>query len=127
MEGRGTRGIAAAALVAALAAGTAPAAAAATFTVTSTDDSTSPCAGTVCPSLRSAVAAANASGGGTIQLGGGTYRLGSAPNQPVGSGELKVTGAVTIAGAGATATTIQQVDAEHRVIEVGAGGNLTPG
>lgn len=113
------------ALVAAVAIGAllglAPVAAASTYTVTDTADSTAPCSGTTCPSLRSAVAAAVAEGGSTVMLGSGTYKLGNGAMQVVGDGELKITGGVKLVGAGSGATTIQQTDGVHRVLEVTTG------
>src|SRR5690349_7966248 len=83
-----------------------PAHATTIFTVTGkTDPSPTPaCAGTVCPSLRAAVAAANLSPGAAITLGSGTYQL--------SHGKLTLSGSMTIAGAGSTATTIQQTGAD---------------
>jgi hypothetical protein len=106
------------AAVAALLLSGAAVASAATYAVTSTDDSTSPCSGTSCPSLRAAVAAAGADPGSTVALGAETYKLGNGPGQPIGDGELKITAGVTIVGAGSGATSIQQTDGQHRVIEV---------
>jgi hypothetical protein len=80
-----------------------PAHATTTFTVTGlTDPSPTPaCGGTVCPSLRAAVAAANASPGSVIQLGSGTFQL--------SQGELTLAASMSIEGAGEGATTIKQV------------------
>lgn len=90
----------------------APAFAAQTFTVSGTGDpSTAPCSGAVCPSLRDAVAAANAEPGSTIQLGSQTYDL--------TQGALSLTANMTIAGNG----TIQQT-ATDRVIATGVGTNV---
>jgi hypothetical protein len=88
----------------------APSAIAATFTVTSTLDGTGGCVGTVCPSLRSAISAANAAAGpDQITLQAGVFRIerGSAtPEDGNLTGDLDVTGDLTIRGAGAQATTI---------------------
>ncbi len=70
-----------------------------TFTVTGTTDTTDPCAGVECPSLRSALAAAKADAGPeTITLPAGQYTL--------TQGTLAVDSPVTIDGAGARATAI---------------------
>src|SRR5258705_3272183 len=83
-------------------------AAAHTFTVSGTSDPASPaCAGTVCASLRAAVAAANASPGSTIQLDPATYTL--------SQGQLQLTADMAITGAGAAVTTIHQT-AANRVL-----------
>jgi hypothetical protein len=87
----------------------APAALAQTYTVKGMSDPspTPSCSATVCPSVRAAVAAANASPGSTIQLGSGIYTL--------SQGVLHLTAGVTIAGKGRSATTIKQT-APDRVI-----------
>jgi methionine-rich copper-binding protein CopC len=95
----------------------AAAASADTFTVTGTSDSTAPCGGTVCPSLRSAIAAANAHGGSTVQLGAGTFTLGKGNGAPVDTGELQVHETMTIAGAGMGRTIIKQTDGQDRVLD----------
>jgi hypothetical protein len=105
-------------VVVALVLSSAEVASAATYTVADTADSTTPCTGTTCPSLRSAVAAAVADPGSTVALGGGTYKLGNGAGNAIGDGELKITAGVTIVGAGSGATTVQQTDGQHRVIEV---------
>jgi hypothetical protein len=75
-------------------------AAADTFTVTTTTDSTDPCVGTDCPSIRSALFAAQQTDivGDTIIVPAGDYML--------TGGELTVDVNVEIAGAGARATRI---------------------
>jgi hypothetical protein len=88
-----------------------------TFTVTGTSDSTAACSGTACPSLRSAIAAANAHAGSTVQLGAGTFTLGNGNGAPVGSGELQVYEDMTIAGAGIGKTIIKQTDGQDRVLD----------
>ena len=91
----------------------APLAAASVYTVSGTSDpSPTPlCSGTVCPSLRAAVAAANANPGSTVQLGRATYTLSQGTSlQPVVN--------VTIAGDGPSATTIVQTGMD-RVIFAG--------
>ena len=90
-----------------LAAGFATTASAATVTVTATADASGPCGGGKCPSLRSAVAVANATPGTTIRLRAGTY--------PLHRGELQVSAATKIIGAGAGRTTIRQADGISRV------------
>jgi len=79
-----------------------PAHATTTFTVTGTSDPspTPTCAGTVCPSLRAAVEAANSNSDAVIELGSATYQL--------SQDDLKLTASVLITGAGATSTTIEQ-------------------
>jgi hypothetical protein len=74
-------------------------AAAETFTVTTTADSTGPCSGTSCPSIRRALAAAGGTGGpDTIVVPPGQYGL--------DLGVLQVDTPVTIAGAGMGATRV---------------------
>jgi hypothetical protein len=99
------------AVVAALAPGAAGATPA-TYTVSSLGDATVPssCPGNVCPNLRSAIEAANANPGSTIQLGSGTYTL--------AYGSLDITANMTIVGLGAAQTTIQQTDPGYRVLDV---------
>lgn len=93
----------------------APALAATVYTVSGTADPspTPTCSGTVCPSLRAAVAAANADAGSTVQLGDATYTLTQGSLQPVV--------AMTITGNGPSATTIRQT-ASDRVIFASALG-----
>lgn len=88
-----------------------------TFTVTGFTDTTSGSCngtGTVCPSLRDAVAAANANPGSTIELQAGTFTLTHS--------DLSLAPQVTISGAGpggATGTTIEQeTTGSNSVIEV---------
>src|SRR5947209_17323156 len=83
---------------------------ASTYAVTGTSDSTASCTGTSCPSLRAAVTAANGDPGSTISLGPFAYTLGNGPGVTVGTGELRISGDTTIAGAGSGATTIRQTD-----------------
>jgi hypothetical protein len=120
--------------IAALAVWAAPASAA-TFTVTSTADGTGSCSGTTCTTLRAAVAAAYKQSGSTINLGAGTFTLGQAAG-----GQLLIAKTMTINGAGAANTTIEQTDGVDRVIGVDSslasvtltgltitGGRLGPG
>jgi hypothetical protein len=100
---------------------------ASTYSVLGTADSTAPCLGTSCPSLRAAVLAADGDPGSTIKLGPVAYVLGNGSGMPVGTGELRVTADVTIAGAGSGATTISQTDGENRVISVSAGTVMMSG
>lgn len=96
--------------VAASLAGAAPASAE-TFTVTGFGDGSSPCAGTACPTLRSAITATNASAGlDAILLGAGTYS--------VPSGALTITEEVNISGVGPRATTIDAAGSGDRVFVV---------
>jgi hypothetical protein len=78
-------------------------AAATTFTVSGTGDSTTACAGSGCPSLRSAVLASNAAGGSnTINLPAGQYKLTRTPSgsDDGRTGDLHITANVTITGVG---------------------------
>lgn len=92
---------------AALLLGVPAAAQAATWTVTGTADGGGSCTGNSCPTLRDAVAAA--ASGDTIQLGAGTYKL--------EKGELEIRKNLTIAGAGAAASTLTTT-AANRLIDV---------
>lgn len=84
----------------------APASAQSTYTVSGTSDPSSPsCNGTVCQSLRAAVAAANADPGSTIQLGSATYTLSQAA--------LTLSATMTITGDGPSATTIKQTTTDR--------------
>lgn len=108
------------AVVVALALGVAPAAWAATYTVSGTADGLAAvaCPGGVCPSLRAAVNAANASSGSTIQLGAGSYQLTAADG-----GQLSATAAMTLQGTGpggSGGTTIEQTDGVDRVLSITA-------
>ena len=87
---------------------------ASTYSVTGTSDATGSCTMSgVCSSLRAAVTAANSDLGSLVQLGANTYSL--------STGELPISVDMTIAGAGAGSTTIQQTDGSHRVILVNSG------
>jgi hypothetical protein len=93
------------------------ASAASTYTVTGTGDPnpTPACTGTVCPTLRAAVNAADADPGSTVQLGATTYDLSqSALIIAPATGSVTITGA----GDGAGGTTIQQTHAGDRVVRV---------
>jgi hypothetical protein len=101
------------------------------YTVSGTSDPspTPGCAGTVCPSLRAAVDAANINPGSTIQLDSATYTL--------SQGALELVANMTITGNGASATVIRQTasdrvisaDLLNRFISISGltitGGNLT--
>lgn len=100
-----TKLIGATALLCALAAP----ASAATVSVSSPADKPGVCAGGRCPSLRAAVALADASPGTTIRLRAGTYRL--------SGGELQVSQPTTILGAGSKRTIIRQTDGRSRVFD----------
>lgn len=95
--------------------------AASTYTVSGFADSTLPCAGTVCPSLRSAVAAAEADPGSTVKLGNGTYTLGDGSQQPIGSGAIVSEAGLSIVGGGPSSTKIEQTDGEDGVFVFEAG------
>ena len=97
------------------------------YTVVGTGDLTSPCVGTSCPSLRAAVLAADGDPGSTIMLGPVAYALGNGSGMPVGTGELRITADMTIAGAGSGATTIRQTDGADRVISITAGTVMMSG
>src|SRR6266581_647290 len=107
----------------ALAGALAPHAAATTFAVTRTDDpAPDPCAPSDC-SLREAVLAADAgSGGDTITLPAGRYRLSipGAGEDAGATGDLDLTKNVTVAGAGARWTMIDAT-ASDRVFDVASG------
>jgi hypothetical protein len=138
-DGRGALLVAVVGAALVLAFGVAPAAWAATYTVGAAADGPAAvaCPGGVCPSLRAAVNAANASPGSTIQLGAGSYQL-TAPD----GGQLSITAAMTIQGVGpggSGGTTIEQTDGVDRVLSITAasgtvaltglevtGGHLTP-
>ena len=109
-------------LVAVVALATAVDAHSATFTVTRTDDQASGACDSDC-SLREAVQAADAgSGGDTIVLPPGHFRLGIAgtAEDAAATGDLDLTKDVTIAGAGARATTIDALGID-RVLDVATG------
>jgi predicted outer membrane repeat protein len=120
------------ATVTALALLAASSACAATFTVTGTLDGTGACVGTVCPTLRSAVSAANSSlGADQITLQPGVFRLERASKTQEdanASGDLDVSGDLTIKGSGAQATTILAAftaSESDRVIQAVGNASLT--
>jgi predicted outer membrane repeat protein len=120
------------AAVAAVALLAASSASAATFTVTGTFDVPGSCVGTVCSTLREAVSKANESlGPDQIVLQAGTFRLELASKTHEGgnvSGDLNVSGELTIKGSGAQATTILAAfppGETDRVIEAAGNTNLT--
>ena len=93
----------------------AAAASAANYAVTGTADSATPCTGTSCPSLRSAITAANATtDNDVINLGAGGYSLTlSGADDSNAGGDLDVqananSGSLSIIGAGPGATSIVQ-------------------
>jgi hypothetical protein len=107
-------------------------ASATTFTVKGTLDGIGACVGTVCPTLRAAVSEANASPGpDQITLGAGTFRLELASKTAEdanASGDLDVSDDLTIAGAGAQATTILgafPASESDRVIQATGNASLT--
>jgi len=85
-------------------------ASATSYTVTGTFDTGGSCVGTVCPSLRAAISAANAHAGpDEIALSAGAYRIergAPTPEDENGTGDLDVTDDLTIKGQGAGETTI---------------------
>jgi hypothetical protein len=111
-------GVAAAAATLLMGAGAASAAT--TYTVSGTGDGLAPCSGTVCTTLRSAVAAAEATPPATISLGAGTYQL-TGTGITVASPTVSSGYALTIAGAGPGQTVIKQTGPD-RVIDVTGGG-----
>jgi putative cofactor-binding repeat protein len=118
--------------VAALALIATSSASASTFTVTGTLDGVGACVGTVCPTLRSAISAANASAGADqITLQSGVFRLERASKTQEdanATGDLDVSGDLTIAGSGAQATTILAAfpaSESDRVIQATGNVNLT--
>lgn len=103
-----------------------PARAASTFNVTRTDDPVpNGCALADC-SLREAVIAANADPGSTVNVPAGTYTLTQGPDSGPATGDLDVTAATTIQGAGIGATIVQAAavegTAQDRVLEVSSAG-----
>ncbi|HWK30333.1 MAG TPA: choice-of-anchor Q domain-containing protein [Solirubrobacter sp.] len=87
------------------------------YTVTSTDDVTGQCAGTVCQSIRQALAAAESRPGpDAIQVPAGDFQLSQGP--------LLVDSEVTITGAGARATTVYGT-AFDRVFEIHSPADAT--
>ena len=62
-----------------------------------------------------------------MRLGAAVYTLGRGPGVPVGTGELRITADMTIAGAGLGATTIRQTDGADRVINISAGAVMLSG
>jgi len=107
-----------------------------TITVSGTGDGTDACSGTgtnrTCPTLRSAVIAANGlTDPVTIVLGSGTYQLTLRPetNDTAANGDLDVTkrgGALTIRGEGSGQTKIEGAwsDEADRLFDVGPGSTL---
>lgn len=92
--------------------------AASTYTISGLRDSLRACTGTVCPSLRAAVLAADSNPGSTVRLGAGTYRLGNGAGKIVGDGVLEITAGMVIEGAGARKTRIEQTDDSDPVVVV---------
>lgn len=93
-----------------------------TYTVSSFSDIGGSCSGTVCPSLRAALQAADANPGSTVQLNAGTYALSSSQLQMTATSTSGY--ALTIAGAGPTQTTIEQTDGSDRVMLLDGGPYL---
>ncbi|HVV72114.1 MAG TPA: hypothetical protein VHI52_11560, partial [Verrucomicrobiae bacterium] len=95
-------------------------ASAATFTVTTTADTHAVSPGTSASdvngniSLRSALEAANAQSGGTINLGAGTYNLSLGELAVAPSGGLTI----VVNGAGAGSTSVIQTDGVNRVFNI---------
>jgi hypothetical protein len=101
----------------------APAAGAKTYTVPAgtADSSSGTCdSAFACSNLRAAVVAADASPG-SIQLHAGTYTLGNGAGNSFGTGDLDISAAITINGAGAGQTIIRQTDAANNVFNVQSG------
>ncbi len=71
-----------------------------------------------CANLRSAIAAADSDPDATVQLAAGTYTLKNVSTKQL---TIDPTGALTIAGAGATQTMIEQTVASARVMDVESG------
>jgi hypothetical protein len=90
-----------------------------TLSVTGLLDGAGACAGTVCPTLRAAVLQANSDPANTytINLPAGTFQL-NGPSLPIES-------ALTITGAGANKTTIQQTLCGSRVLTIDPDGTKT--
>ncbi len=110
--------LALAATILALLAVPATAAAASTYTVTSGGDGAGTCTGTVCQTLRAAVTQADANAGSTIQLG-------SIAQFTLTQGVLQLSANMTIAGAGAASTTIDQTTVNAGVVAVSAATSVT--
>jgi hypothetical protein len=90
-----------------------------TYTVSGTADAAvAACSGSVCPTLRDAVSAADANAGSTIQLAGANYTL------SVSAGALTISANTTIDGLGPTQTTITQTHAGDGVFVVEVGVNV---
>jgi hypothetical protein len=99
------------------------AASAAVFSVTGASDGLGACTGSSCPTLRSAVLAANAAGGtNTINVPAGSYKLTRTPSGPDDgtTGDLHITANVTIAGAGAGAGGTTLIGDGDRVFDISA-------
>jgi hypothetical protein len=71
-----------------------------------------------CANLRSAIVAADNDPDSTVQLSAGTYKL---TNVSTAQLNIDPTGALTIAGAGAPQTTIEQTDTSARVMDIESG------
>jgi CSLREA domain-containing protein len=105
------------------------AAEAATFTVTTTTDLPGATCGATC-SLRQAINAANANGGtDTITIPAGTYTLTLTGTESPDTGDLDITDAVTLNGAGSGATIIQAgttgSNGIGRVLDIHTAGGTT--
>ncbi|MHB8658007.1 MAG: choice-of-anchor Q domain-containing protein [Solirubrobacteraceae bacterium] len=88
------------------------------YAVTGTADAVGSCRGRVCTSLRAAMRAAQLTPGSTVRLGAGNFKLGAGPGRPVGTGELQAYAELTITGAGARRTVIEQTDGQDRVLDI---------
>lgn len=78
----------------------------------------------VCGSLRAAIHAANSHPGSKIVLGAATYAIGHVGDAP-NSGDLRLTAGMTIAGRGASGTTVKQSDGVSRVLTIAPGAKVT--
>lgn len=99
------------------------AAGAAVFSVTGASDGLGACTGSSCPTLRSAVLAANAAGGtNTINVPGGSYTLTRTPSGPDDgtTGDLHITADITIVGAGAGSGGTTIIGDGDRIFDISA-------
>ena len=95
-----------------------------TFVVTKTADTADGTCDSDC-SVREAFIAANAAGGGTIQIPAGTYPLAipGGGEDASATGDFDITSAITVIGAGPDQTILDGANLD-RVIDVRAGGSL---
>jgi hypothetical protein len=98
----------------------------AVFNVTGQNDGVGPCAGSSCPTLRSAILASNATAGpNTIDVPAGEYTLTLTPSGPDDgmTGDLHITTNVTITGAGPGSGGTTIVGTGDRIFDVSSGAS----